>query len=72
MIHEFMAEIEKAAQNLKKGLIQDAHADFITHYQDSGLNPAEAKEIANKYVIFYLSQELYLKNQQSLNQLTVK
>lgn len=72
MLNEFMAEIETAAETLKKGLIQDAHADFIAHYNNSELNSTQSKEIARKYVLFYLSQELYLKNSKQLNQLSNK
>lgn len=70
MLKEYMNEIEKAAADLKKRLLEDAHADFIRLYSNSAMSSGEAHRLAKKYVNMYLSQELYLKLQSQLNQET--
>jgi len=72
MLNVFMAEIEAAAEKLKTGLIQDAHADFVQTYNNSALTPTDAKRIAEKYTNMYLSQELQLRLNKSLSIETAK
>jgi hypothetical protein len=62
-----MAEIESAAEKLKTGLIQDAHADFVQTYNNSALTPTDVKRIAKKYINMYLAQELQLRLNKSLS-----
>jgi len=72
MLNIFMAEIEAAAEKLKTGLIQEAHADFIQTYNNSALTPTDVKRIAQKYTTMYLSQELHLNLNKSLSLETSK
>ena len=72
MLNVFMAEIEAAAEKLKTGLIQDAHADFVKTYNNSALTPTDAKRIAEKYTNMYLAQELQLRLNKSLSIETAK
>ena len=66
MLKEYMNEIEKAAADLKKRLLEDAHADFVTLYSNTAITSEQARLMAKKYVNMYLSQELYLKLQTQL------
>jgi len=72
MLNTFMAEIEAAAEQLKKRLIQDAHADFVQMYNNSALTPTDTKRIAEKYTNMYLAQELQLRLNKSLSLETSK
>lgn len=54
----FLSEIKTLTEKLKTNIEQDAHADFIKIYKERNLNPTQVKQLAKKYLTFYLSQEL--------------
>jgi len=72
MLNTFMAEIEASAEELKKRLIQDAHADFVQTYNNSALTPTDTKRIARKYINLHLAQELQFRMNKELTNETSK
>lgn len=57
----FIEAVTKAAEKLKTDLVKDAITDYNTIYKRQDLTPTETKKLAENYVNFYLSQEIYLK-----------
>lgn len=55
----FMDEIHRQADAMAARLKSDAMLNY-QHHKDSGMTPQQAKELAQKQVNLFLSQELYL------------
>lgn len=60
MKQEFIEAIEFATEQLKNKLLQDAHTDWTQTYSRMDLTPTQAKELAAKYLLNFMAQELYL------------
>lgn len=54
----FKNHLQKRAEKLKADLATDAMTDFCNIHKNSGLTPAEIKELADKYWALFLAQEL--------------
>ena len=72
MEKEFNQAIANKIEQLAKQLKADAAADFVSNYRDSGMTQADAEQLANDYVLFYLSQEVYLKAAKNVSKHIVK
>lgn len=66
MRQEFITAIEAAAEKLKQDLLQDAHTDWATSYSHLDLTPTQAKELADRYVLNFMQQTLYLQSSKNL------
>lgn len=66
MKEEFIKAIEAAAEKLKTNLIQDANTDWIESYSRLDLTPTQAKELADRCVLAYLAQCIYLQTSKNI------
>ncbi len=66
MKQEFITAIEAAAEDLKNKLLQDAHTDWAQTYSRMNLTPTQAQELAAKYLLNFMTQELYLHSSKNL------
>jgi hypothetical protein len=55
----YMAEIEKAAENLKNKLIHEAIKDLCEEPKDTSLTPTDCKTKAKGYVNTFLARHLF-------------
>lgn len=66
MKQEFTDAIKLVAEEFKNKLLQDAHTDWAQTYSRMNLTPAQAKELAAKYLLNFMAQELYLHSSKNL------
>lgn len=68
MLNVFIAEIETAAERLKKDLVMNLHAEYIANHSKDEKTPTETKDLAAKMVNLFLAEELQYNLNKQINQ----
>ena len=66
MKEEFLNEIETQVNKLREQIKQAAAIDWAETYSRIDLTPTAARNMAKKYILHHMTQELYLQSSKTL------